>query len=423
MSMLACSEGLGIPSVSISKDHKASQALNRLVYTVPVRPSTSRVGLMGDPVEELVDCLGVASKRYREAATQALSVILYNVYRLERDVSPDPHGLYALALPRRAQGFTVPMRYKVNQIGRKLWCKVIDALVAGGFLEVALRGFKGKEHMAGLTSLYYPTEAFLFWLDQVEGRLRTKQFDPNAEQLVLKSVGEQDRRKRLVDYQDCEMTRQLRRQVQFISEVFQSHQVQAWVPRELSMKDVPSPLLAYRRHFRDDFTKGGRVFCPLQSTPSTLRKSFRFDGKQVVELDYSSHQPRMCYHLQGLQAPEDCYAHPTIPRALIKAATTRIMNCRNTRQARASIQVLLNEEWSEWSDTNGMTAEVLLDAVFQLHPIIKELMGKNLWMTLQYLESSIALSIMERLAQDDLPCLGIHDSFVVAVDVEDQLHQ
>lgn len=423
MSMLAPANRIGIPPISLTKDHSASKALGSLVYTLPVKPSTSRIGLIGDPVEELLDYLGVASKRYRAAAVQALSVVLYNVYRLDQLKSRDPLGLYVLGLPRRAQGFSVPGRYKVNQIGHQLWCKVLDALEVVSFLEVALKGFKGKEHMAGLMSLYRPTKAFSIWLDQVAGRLSAEEFDPHAEELLLKATAQGGRTTHLVDYQDSEVTCQLRHQVQFISRVFQSHRVQGWLPREQAMGDIPPALMNYRRHFRDDFTKGGRIFCPLQSTPKALRKDFQFDGKKTVELDYSSHQPRMCYHLSGLKAPDDCYNHPTIPRPLVKAATTRIMNCRSITQASASIQGLLREEWLEYSVRNGMTARTLLEAVFQLHPIINKLMGNELWMKLQYLESSIAMGIMERLAQENLPCLGIHDSFVVTEDVEGQLHQ
>ncbi|MCG2580118.1 MAG: hypothetical protein KA296_04490 [Marinobacter sp.] len=419
MTQVAHHEGIGMPSLSISKDHNASKALGSLIYTLPVTPSTSRNGLMGEPLEELADYLGVVSKRYRPSAIQALSVITYNVHRLSCLTLSDPMGLPVLGVPRRAQGFSVPSRYKVNQIGHQLWCKVVDALEAIGFLEVVLRGYKGKEHMAGLRSLYRPTQAFSIWLDQVIGRLQLEKLTDDAEPLLLVSKGPGGRR--LVDYRDDQTTQLLRRQVQFISNVCQSHLVEGWIPKRLAMGKIPPALINYRRHFRDGFDQGGRLFSPLQSIPKAHRRHLRFDGMRTIELDYSSHQPRMCYHLKGLRAPEDCYAHPTIPRPLLKAAMTRIMNCGSVTQARRSIQKVLHEAWLDYSVDTGMTAGVLLETVFELHPLIKELMSNDLWMRLQYLESSIALGVMERLAKDDRPCLGIHDSFVVSEDVEDQL--
>lgn len=326
MSTLSRGAVVGVPATTVKQDYYASKVLDSRVYTLPVTPSVAEIGVMGKPVEELVDYLGVFSQRYRPAAVQALSVVLYNVYRLERAAADrDPKGVYALSLPRRAQGFSISKRYKVNQIGHQLWCKMIDALEALGFLEVVLKGFKGKEHMSGLRSLYRPTDACLVWLDQVLFELNVQQFSAELETLLLKASAKGGKKKCLIDYEDDDHTRRLRDEVEFISWAFQRHRIEVWIPREQSMREVPPELLSYRRHFCNDFTKGGRIFCPLQSTPKADRKKILFDGKKTVELDFSSHQPRMCYHLKGLSAPIDCYAHPTIPRPLMKAATTSVV--------------------------------------------------------------------------------------------------
>src|SRR5690554_6354931 len=399
MIMTHAAPAVAIPPVRLRQDHKASVLLSTPVYTLPVKPSGSRLGLLGEPVEEMLQSVDSFPKRYWRGYVQALAIILYNTHKLSNIVEPDPQGLYALALPRRAHGFAVPRRYKVNEVGHALWCKLVDALMSAGLLEKLYDGFKGVGHCAGLTTLYRPTEAMNIWLDSVLERLSIEQLAGDSEQLILTAVDPKSQAQVLEDYLDDEKTQALRSQVRFISQVCQSHRIEGWIPPRQIVEALPSVVMNYRRNFRNCFDQGGRVFCPLQSRPKRYRRELRFDEKPTVELDYSSHQPRMCYHLNGLPAPEDCYYHPQIPRDLMKAATTRVMNCSGEAQALGALQKLLSKKRDDHQQAIEFSSRGLLDAVLSLHPVLKTMMGSQLWQKLQYEESCIALGVMERLAK------------------------
>lgn len=412
---------------------KASTVSKTQLYSCAVIPAASGLGLRGDPIDELLCSIGTYSQRYIQSYRDSLSVILLEVEQLlaSRPAESDTDAIYALCLPRQDEGFTPLKRYRLNAIGHTQWCRLIDDLVKAGMLEKVAGGYKTKDHFSGLTSCYAPTPALVLWLNQALPRLEIEKLQAHQERLILKKTqtaiarGKTLRRKVLLDYHDDEYTEGLRRQVTRVSEVCQAHRFEVCNAQTHAMERIPPTLLDYRRSFREDFKGGGRIFCLAQSLSKTLRKSLTIDGRPTVELDYQSHQIRMLYHLHGLDAESDCYAHPSLPRPLIKAATTRVMNCGTRRQALLSLTKLLSEKPSSLEPLPALppdlTASFLLDSVLELNPILKQTMSEKLWRDLQYVESCIALGVMEGLAAEGYPCLGIHDSFRVPEDAGDLL--
>jgi hypothetical protein len=126
----------------------------------------------------------------------------------------------------------------------------------------------------------------------------------------------------------------------------------------------------------------------------------------------------MLYHLNGKEAPEDCYYHPRLPRELMKGAFLRIVHCKTRKQTLGSLRSMLRE-----SKVPNISAHGLLESILDTHPIIKDGESPSLWKRLQHLESTIAVNIMDKFAKERRVCLGIHDSFVVELRYRDLLRE
>lgn len=391
------------PSIKIAQNFQLSSTLNQDVCTRRVNPQRCSQGIQGPAVDHMLDTACKPAPRYRHKHRQALSAFLYQLLCVTRAATEPSQGVGALALPRRPGEYNTPSRYRCTEAGQKVWIDTVDALRRRGYVNELMRGYKTKSHMKGLSSAYEPTHKLRDWFHRHAHELAVVDLSHYREPVVLTKGPD----KLLADYTESEQSIAIRNQLMAVASLFDDREV-TLPDGDGVQRKVPVDFFKPRRIFRDDFHSGGRAYCRAQTIGSEQRKQLQVDGEPCVEWDYSSHQPRMLYHLNGLEAPEDCYAHATIPRDLIKSAMMRVMNCKNDKQARGALQGLLNESGYK------LTARALLDAVYTSHPLIQKTMGADLWKQLQYLESSITMQIMERLADQNVCCLGVHDSFVVS---------
>jgi hypothetical protein len=394
----------------LQPNHKLSQALDRPVHSKVVNPANADSGILGAPVSGLMDCLNTVSKRYRDTHLSALSILLLEVetsrYDLERgDV------LSTLLLPRRNGTFNLASRYKKNTVGPSQWRSAIDGLCRHGFLELVNPGYRGKDFMAGLSSAYRPTSKLYAWLDDHRDSLSLVRLEGGLEQVVLKSQTQSG--KKLRDYEDNDFTNDQRRFLIDLSALLRAQNIKLPVSGE--SLSLPPQDFDYQRIFNDDFRSGGRLYCRAQQLRSSERRLLCFNDRKTCEVDFTSHQPRLLYHLNGYAAPEDCYENPLVSRELMKKAMTRVLNCANERAAIATLSNLLADVTSDQlgPEPETVTPRRLLNAVYETHPILRELRSSILWKQLQFVESNLAIDIMSALANLGVACLGVHDSFVV----------
>lgn len=183
----------------------------------------------------------------------------------------------------------------------------------------------------------------------------------------------------------------------------------------------------YVRIFNNsDFKQGGRFYYHWsQMIESNYRKYITIDGKSTVELDYSCLHLSMLYGLENLTPPAgDLYALPGIDscfRPVIKKAVNIAINAENETAAMQAIR----EENRQSEDKTGLIPprpKIILEALKEIHSPVKKYLCTGYGVRLQYLDSSIAEQIMLSLAEDDICCLCIHDSFIVAKEYQDRLY-
>jgi hypothetical protein len=155
-----------------------------------------------------------------------------------------------------------------------------------------------------------------------------------------------------------------------------------------------------------------------------------------VELDYSGLHPRLCYHLAGIKLLGDPYAlwgdKTTPPMRLMakvminaalnaKDATSAISDCnramstfhqdRKTRKSGKALADAITLQTA--ARTTGLKFKDVHAVAMRKHSRIADQFCTDAGMRLMRIDSEIALGIMYHFAKQGIPCLGIHDSFVV----------
>ena len=155
------------------------------------------------------------------------------------------------------------------------------------------------------------------------------------------------------------------------------------------------------------FALGGRFYgAAWQQLPKAWRARILIDGEPVAELDYGSLHPRLAHHLlEGVEAPEDCYAGIPVAREIAKRAVSALLNM-DDGTTRAPKWFRVEEAGMPWTGLVGHAARAL--------PRIAHHLGTGLGLRLQRVDSDIAAAVMLRFAERGVPCLGVHDSFLVA---------
>lgn len=111
-----------------------------------------------------------------------------------------------------------------------------------------------------------------------------------------------------------------------------------------------------RRVFIGDFRSGDRFYCNARSLNKTESATIQIDGEPTVELDLKSLHPRLLYHLEGVEVPEDCYVSDTEEqRAKNKMICLYLINNKDRKTARQAFM----------TDSGGSADEA--DAEFQYY--------------------------------------------------------
>ncbi|NPV10596.1 MAG: hypothetical protein HPY57_02235 [Ignavibacteria bacterium] len=193
------------------------------------------------------------------------------------------------------------------------------------------------------------------------------------------------------------------------------------------------------RVFNDlDLQKGGRFYgAQYQSLSEEKRKRILINGQLSIELDFKSLHLAMLYHLEGLpfDINQDGYSldnyHPEL-RKIIKLAFQILLNSSGLQQAKIAIKKMLLDEPSLLALFNNCTDKSipletrilsLINSIKSKHEPIRKYFHSGIGLKLQRIDSDIAEKILLRTVDLDIPCLCIHDSFIVPIQHENTLKQ
>jgi len=173
-------------------------------------------------------------------------------------------------------------------------------------------------------------------------------------------------------------------------------------------------------------TKGGRFYGHwVQGLPREYREFLRIGGEPVVELDYSGLHPRMLYAIKGAAPPDgDLYAVPghDAERDLLKNVLLVAINAEDEKSTVQAVMKEFNLDRRRRITVKAATIRKLLAAIKAAHPALADLFCTGQGIDLQNRDSRIAESVMLQLADQGIPSVPLHDSFIVGASHAQALH-
>jgi len=182
----------------------------------------------------------------------------------------------------------------------------------------------------------------------------------------------------------------------------------------------------YRTFNNSSFEQGGRFYGHWsQMIDSDWRRYILIDGHETVELDYSCLHLSMLYAKENLIPPNrDLYeldGVDTVFRKLIKKTINIVINAETEKSA---IRAILHENKdivTKFKLKYNFIKE-LLDKIKNAHNKIRKYFCSGYGIKLQFIDSMLAEEIMLKLYSQNICCLCIHDSFIVANHHKDILY-
>lgn len=349
----------------------------------------------------------------RERLTETMETIVSDLY-VARDNDPELWLGYS-----RNQNDYLPLpRYRTDRTTYSTATTVADFLIASGYAE-GLPGYYRRASSSedawtngGMRSRLRATEQLEAFLWEDHGALaRHTKIARSPELIRLK-----DASKQLIGYCDTPETIRMREELEGINKLIENTTIEA--PRAPEGINPDQTAKTLYRVFNDGrFDRGGRFYGGWWiNAKSDHRSKITINGQPNVELDFSAHHLRLCYHLSGLPAPdrEDLYALEGTEglRKAVKWAVMILLNLspgKRMPRPDSGLKELMQ---------GRMTTAELRRLVEAGYPEIRDWFGAGRGTELQCIDGRIAASILNDLALHGIPCLPVHDSFIV-----EQQHQ
>lgn len=181
----------------------------------------------------------------------------------------------------------------------------------------------------------------------------------------------------------------------------------------------------YRVFNNSTFGEGGRFYGSAEQYSSkSSRKKIYIDRQPTIERDYKNLHIKMLYDLVGIQLTSDSYTihfkdGENYKRSFIKKCVMMLINSPTQEKARKAIQNELNHHDYD----KGYKSNRIIKDIKDKHQSISRYFGSGKGLKLQNIDSEIALEVMYHFAKKDIPCLCIHDSFIVDKSYQNELDE
>jgi hypothetical protein len=299
---------------------------------------------------------------------------------------------------------SIPSEYNPVGASYKI-VDIVDWMENQGYLEQH-KGFKDRKTGKGFNTRIVGTPMFL------EAFGDTQVFKhPDAPLLVLK-----DSEKNLVSYKDTGNTKRMKAVLRRYNRLLDDTVI------ELDGNILgPTDKHVHRVFNQGKWCLGGRFYGAAWHTcKKESRYGIRINGEPTVEPDYSALHAVLMYSIKGIPMPlGDLYDLPGIQdRKYGKVAMLIMINAGDRQEATGAY----NKEFK--GDPGKPKAAEVFDKIMEKHPPeIQKMFFTGTGLKLQYMDSKLAEAVINTLTKDDIPCLSVHDSFVIQERHQGRLEQ
>ena len=174
-----------------------------------------------------------------------------------------------------------------------------------------------------------------------------------------------------------------------------------------------------RRVFNVDWFHGGRFYnAPHITLPSACRSTMIINGEPTEELDYSGLHIRMLYNHLGIDYRNECYVYLKSDKAnrddreRMKLASLIVINSDERGKAQKAIHNQCRKKGIHYPAGQSGRYYALIERFEDYHALIKQFLLSGKGLELQYQDSVIMASILERMTRKGIPALPVHDSVI-----------
>jgi len=175
----------------------------------------------------------------------------------------------------------------------------------------------------------------------------------------------------------------------------------------------------YRVFHDTNFITGGRYYGGWWETiPSEFRRHLVIDGKATVEIDFSGLHPSILYAKEGLEMPRDPYAQILGERYrdTSKKLFNALINAKHDLKGPPrNVRIRYPDQPLSWVE--------IKQRICELHKPICHNFCTGAGLTLMHEDSELATDVMLHFANMGVPCLPVHDSFIIHHAYEDELYE
>jgi hypothetical protein len=251
---------------------------------------------------------------------------------------------------------------------------------------------------------------------------------------TLQTILLRNEEKELIEYDDTQKTRSMRRVVQELNEVNASY---TFIDSEGALLDNSQIV----RIFNGSFASGGRFYRhdiltlpnsilddngqKVRLEPGKTRLGVTIDGENVAEVDFVCLHPTLLYDLCRLERPwlSDLYSYlgagTEDERNALKVAVNVLLNARTKRAAICAIENDLPKHGLKWNATEVVRG--IEEKLLGIKGRFCNNVSTGLW--LQNVESDIMSRVVSNFVAANAPLLPVHDSAIVREKDVDKLVQ
>ena len=294
--------------------------------------------------------------------------------------------------------------------------KAIDFLEQSGLIT----NHKGKAHKIREKreiSYIIPTEKFIkdwFDIQQIEEAMQS--YEETYSVIELR-----DENKNSIPYRNTQDVKKMEEVVRKLNHLNESF--------EIRNGDGQIMTNFYCRIFNESFSYGGRFYkadvLAIKNKETEARLDITIDGQPVCEIDFCNLHFRIASALEDMDVdylPLDVYSgiledeSNQVDRQIVKLAVNIMFNCYNDEKAedaiRKEINLLKDEQKQKYTLGNARSVMLL---IYDAYPQFTELFcsADSYGRILQNADSNLANDILEVMIEKGIPCLPVHDSFII----------
>ena len=380
---------------------------------------------------------GLVIKEHENKLKDHIRAIVLDLY-VANQADPTMYIRYS----RRPKAFNQRSRYSALFFGYWNTLKVVDFLQGSGYAEGPI-GYRNPENSVRSKLSRMRATPKLISLVKEEHKVVPPMIkrDESEEIIILK-----DTKKKPIEYEDTDSTRQMRENLRLINRNLESHAILLYakdseleVLNTILRKDPKKGAIDFtkkrlRRIFNNgSWEQGGRFYDGWwQNVPREYRHYIRLNDKDVVELDFSGLHINMLYAMAKQPMPKEDvyflegYSNDDTFRQFVKTMLQAMVNAATKELARKALHESVHKDKdldlpSEIPSTGQKDIYPVMDAFEKKHKPIEEFFCTGKGIDLQYLDSQMAEKVMLHFSKMGYAILPLHDSFIIHHALEREL--